>query len=116
MTIYVGKAKLTLTRNVNVRKLYPYGTIIGAVRPGQSFKADELRDGWFHVIEVGGNTPSYGSGWADSSLFEFEAQTDVPLEEEILPTLQPVPSVVFAITFDQPINFKVSVNGVEFKA
>lgn len=114
--LYSGTAKTTLSRNVNVRKLYPYGTIIGAVRPGQSFKADELRDGWFHVIEVGGTRPSYGSGWADSSLFEFETQTGASPEPEIIPTPQPAPAVVFAITFENPVAFKVTVNGVEFKA
>ncbi len=93
MSTYSGRAKSTLTKNVNVRKLYPYGTIIGAIKPGQAFKADELVDGWLHVIEVGGIQPTYGSGWCDSSLCEYKEVSE-PVPDPIpIPVPEPVEQI-----------------------
>ena len=76
-TIYRGNAKTNLTKSANVRKAYPNGQIIGAIKPGQHFTADSLKADsqlrkWLHVIEVDGHTPTYLGGWAAEDLFTYE--------------------------------------------
>ena len=63
-TMYEGNAKTTATPNVRLRQANPdgsanpSGTTIGAIQPGQAFKADLLSPDslWLRITEIGGKT------------------------------------------------------------
>jgi len=94
--MYTGTPKSTVTTNVRIRQANadgstnPLGTTIGAIQPGQNFKADLLSpDGeWIRVTEVNGRTIQdlYNKpyGWSATDYLDYTVVTPPP------PAISPV--------------------------
>lgn len=115
-TMYEGTAKTTATPNVRLRQANadgtanPAGTTIGAIQPGQAFKADLLSPDklWLRITEIGGKTVQALTGKPHG----YSATQYLNYNEVIV---TPPPPVVDAVTLDIVLH-DVKVTGDEYKA